>query len=120
VNRADFIGVSRVGLRGAIQDFDHRRAGSHVPLERAFPAEEVWDKLPDATQRRIINLGLKFYVINAYEVAKNTGMGGRINTIMQTCFFYLSNILPQDEAIAAIKGAIQRRPTPSGATKWSR
>ncbi len=53
-------------------------------------------------------MGLKLYAINAYEVAKETGMGGRINTIMQTCFFYLSGILPQDEAIAAIKKAIKK------------
>ena len=59
-------------------------------------------------QERIIELKLKVYAINAYEVAKETGMGGRINTIMQTCFFYLSNILPQDEAIAAIKKAIEK------------
>ena len=51
-------------------------------------------------KQRIIDLKLKLYAINAYEVAKETGMGGRINTIMQTCFFYLSSILPQDEAIA--------------------
>ena len=59
-------------------------------------------------RRRIIELGLKVYAINAYEVAKNTGMGGRINTIMQTCFFYLSGIIPPEEAIAAIKGAIKK------------
>jgi pyruvate-ferredoxin/flavodoxin oxidoreductase len=64
--------------------------------------------MPRDVQQRIIDLGLKLYAINAYDVAKDTGMGGRINTIMQTCFFYLSNILPQDEAIAAIKNAIKK------------
>ena len=63
---------------------------------------------PTRRQQRIIDLGLKVYAINAYEVAKETGMGGRINTIMQTCFFYLSSIIPPEEAIAAIKKAIKK------------
>ncbi len=82
--------------------------GATFLLNAPFPAEEVWDRLPCETQERIIDMKLKVYAINAYEVAKETGMGGRINTIMQTCFFYLSNILPQDEAIAAIKRAIKK------------
>jgi pyruvate-ferredoxin/flavodoxin oxidoreductase len=59
-------------------------------------------------QRQIIDKKLKFYVIDAYEVAQETGMGGRINTIMQTCFFAISGVLPRDEAIAAIKHSIEK------------
>ena len=61
--------------------------------------DEVWDQLPRAVQEQIIDKKLKFYVIDAYKVARETGMGGRINTIMQTCFFAISGVLPRDEAI---------------------
>ena len=70
--------------------------------------EEVWDSLPQESQQRIIQKKLKFYTIDAYKVAKDTGMGGRINTIMQTCFFAISGILPRDEAIAKIKQSIKK------------
>ena len=82
--------------------------GATFLLNAPYPAEEVWDKLPLDVQQQIIDKKLKLYSINAYEVAKATGMGARINTIMQTCFFYLSGILPQEEAIAAIKNAIKK------------
>ncbi|RPI60653.1 MAG: pyruvate:ferredoxin (flavodoxin) oxidoreductase, partial [Planctomycetaceae bacterium] len=82
--------------------------GATFLLNAPYPTEEVWDRLPRKVQQQIIDKKLKLYIINGYEVAKATGMGGRINTIMQTCFFYLSNILPQDEAIAAIKYAIKK------------
>ena len=59
-------------------------------------------------QRQIIEKKLKFYVIDGYEVAKKTGMGGRINTIMQTCFFAISGVLPREEAIEAIKHSIEK------------
>ena len=65
-------------------------------------------------QEQIIEKKLKFYVIDAYEVAKDTGMGARINTIMQTCFFAISGVLPREEAIAQIKTR-SRRPTASAA-----
>ena len=70
--------------------------------------DEVWDQLPRAVQKQIIDKKLKFYVIDGYEVASETGMGGRINTIMQTCFFAISGVLPREEAIAAIKNAIEK------------
>ena len=81
--------------------------GATFLLNAPYPAEEVWQHLPREVQQQIIDKKLKFYTINAYEVAKAAGMGGRINTIMQTCFFYLSSILPQAEAIAAIKKSIE-------------
>ena len=70
--------------------------------------EEVWDKLPQEAQKDIIEKKLKFYTINAYDVAEKTGMGNRVNTIMQTCFFAISGILPRDEAINQIKKAIKK------------
>lgn len=68
----------------------------------------MWDKLPKSVQETIIDKKLNFYVIDGYDVAKKSGMGARINTIMQTCFFAISGILPKDEAIAQIKNAIKK------------
>jgi pyruvate-ferredoxin/flavodoxin oxidoreductase len=77
-------------------------------LNSPYEPEETWDRLPRSVQEAIIDKNLKFYVVDGYEVAKETGMGRRINTIMQTCFFALSGVLPTDEAIAAIKEAIKK------------
>ena len=82
--------------------------GATFLLNSPFGPDEVWDKLPRLVQQQIIDKKLKFYVIDGYEVAKATGMGGRINTIMQTCFFAISGVLPREEAIAAIKYAIKK------------
>jgi pyruvate-ferredoxin/flavodoxin oxidoreductase len=77
-------------------------------LNSPYPAERVWDHLPREVQASIIDRGLELHVIDAYAVAKEAGLGVRINTIMQTCFFALSGVLPQDVAIAAIKEAITK------------
>ena len=80
--------------------------GGTFLLNAPFGPEEIWDKLPYRYQKQIIDKHLKFYVIDAVKIAKETGMGSRTNTIMQTCFFAISGILPQDEAIKAIKDSI--------------
>jgi pyruvate-ferredoxin/flavodoxin oxidoreductase len=77
-------------------------------LNSVYGPDEVWDKLPQEVQKQIIDKKVRFYVIDAYKVAKETGMGARINTIMQTCFFNISEVLPADEAIAKIKKAIEK------------
>lgn len=77
-------------------------------LNSIYGPDDVWDKLPRHIQKQIIEKKLKFYVIDAYEVARKTGMGGRINTIMQTCFFAISGVLPREEAIQAIKVSIEK------------
>jgi pyruvate-ferredoxin/flavodoxin oxidoreductase len=82
--------------------------GATFLLNAPYGSNEVWDKLPRKVQQQIIEKDLKFYVIDAYRVAKETGMGARINTIMQTAFFAISGVLPKDEAIAAIKNAIKK------------
>ncbi len=70
--------------------------------------EEVWEKIPIETQKQIIDKRLKFFVIDAESVAQKAGLGRRINTIMQTCFFAISGVLPRDEAIAEIKATIKK------------
>ena len=82
--------------------------GGTFLLNSVYSADEVWDKLPRNVQEHIVNKKLKFYVIDGYKVAEDTGMGGRINTIMQTCFFAISGVLPKDEAIEQIKHSIEK------------
>jgi len=77
-------------------------------LNTTAPADKAWDSLPRKMQQQIIDKQLKFYVIDAYRVAEDTGMGRRINTIMQTCFFAISDILPQAQAIQSIKDAVEK------------
>ncbi|HET7088073.1 MAG TPA: pyruvate:ferredoxin (flavodoxin) oxidoreductase [Anaerolineae bacterium] len=82
--------------------------GATFLLNSVYGPDEVWDHLPRIVQQHIIDKKLKFYVIDGYKVAEKTGMGGRVNTIMQTCFFAISGVLPKDEAIAEIKHAIEK------------
>ncbi len=82
--------------------------GAVFLLNSPFPKTETWDKLPRKVQQDIITKKLKVYAIDGYQVAKETGMGGRVNTIMQTCFFAISGILPKEQAIEAIKKAIKK------------
>jgi pyruvate-ferredoxin/flavodoxin oxidoreductase len=82
--------------------------GATFLLNSPFGPDEVWDKLPVSAQETILEKGLKLYVIDGYSVATEAGMGRRINTVMQTCFFALSGVLPKDEAIAEIKKAIKK------------
>jgi pyruvate-ferredoxin/flavodoxin oxidoreductase len=82
--------------------------GATFLLNSPFGPDEVWDHLPRSVQAQIIEKQLKVYTIDAYQVAKDNGMGSRINTVMQTCFFAISGVLPRSEAIAAIKHSIQK------------
>jgi len=76
-------------------------------LNSPFSKDEVWDHLPREVQTQLISKKAKFYVIDAYQVAKDTGMGSRMNTILQTCFFAISKVLPGEEAIEAIRQSIR-------------
>jgi pyruvate-ferredoxin/flavodoxin oxidoreductase len=86
----------------------HAAPGGVFLLNTSAPSETVWDTLPDKLRRQILEKKLDFWVIDAYQVAADAGMGRRINTIMQTCFFAISGILPRDTAIAAIKQAVEK------------
>ena len=108
VNKANFVACHQFVFLERYGVLDAAVEGATFLLNAPFAADEIWDKLPRAVQQQIIDKKLKFHAINAYEVAKATGMGARINTIMQTCFFYLSGILPQDQAIAKIKETIKK------------
>ncbi len=84
------------------------RAGGVFLLNTPAPPEAVWDTLPRRMQSQIIGKRLDFYVIDAYRVAEAAGMGRRINTVMQTCFFAISGVLPREEALSAIKDAVAK------------
>jgi len=81
--------------------------GATFLLNAPFGPDEIWNHLPKQMQQAILTKKLKFFVIDAYAVARDTGLGNRINTIMQTCFFAISGVLPRQDAIAAIKQAIE-------------
>ncbi|MDP3537775.1 MAG: pyruvate:ferredoxin (flavodoxin) oxidoreductase [Azonexus sp.] len=86
----------------------HAAPGAVFLLNTDVPADQVWSSLPPAMQRRMVEKRINFYVIDAYQVALDADMGRRINTVMQTCFFAISGILPQEDAIAAIKHAVEK------------
>ena len=108
VNSANFIGVHQFIFIERYDILSSAEEGATLLLNSPYPAEETWDHLPRKVQQQIIDKNLDFYVIDAYEVAENVGLGGRINTVMQTCFFDLSGVLPRDEAIAKIKEFIKK------------
>ncbi len=82
--------------------------GATFLLNSPYGPSEVWAQLPSDVQRQIVNKKLKFYVVDALSVARNAGLGGRINTVMQTCFFALAGILSREDAIARIKDSIYK------------
>jgi len=108
VSHANFIACHQWSFVERYNLLDAAVEGATFLLNAPYDPDEVWDKLPRNIQEVLIDKKMKFYSINAYAVAKKTGMGSRINTIMQTCFFALSGILPKDEAIVKIKDAIKK------------
>ena len=108
INQANFVACHQFSFLERIDMLKNAEPGATFLLNSTFGPEEVWDHLPRLVQRQIIEKKLKFYVIDGYEVGRQTGMGGRINTIMQTCFFAISGVLPREEAIAAIKYTIKK------------
>jgi len=108
ITEASFVACHQSAFLERIDVLKYAQPGATFLLNSLFGPEEVWNMLPEAIQHAIVAKQLKFYVIDAYQVAKATGMGGRINTIMQTCFFAISNVLPREQAITAIKNAIRK------------
>jgi len=108
VTSANFVACHQWFFLEKMDVLQHITPNGTFLLNSIYGKDEVWDKLPKHIQKQLIDKKLKFYVIDAYEVAKQTGMGGRINTIMQTCFFAISGVLPREEAIQAIKNSIEK------------
>ncbi|HQF19968.1 MAG TPA: pyruvate:ferredoxin (flavodoxin) oxidoreductase [Kiritimatiellia bacterium] len=108
IQKASFVACHQYEFLLQTDILRYASTGSTFLLNSPFSKEEVWDKLPKKVQARIIEKKIKFYNIDAYTVAERTGMGTRVNTIMQTCFFAISGVLPKEEAIAKIKDSIQK------------
>jgi pyruvate-ferredoxin/flavodoxin oxidoreductase len=108
VSDASFVGCHQYNFLERYDVLEYAAPGATFLLNSPHGADEVWDELPFEVQQQIVDKRLRFLVIDAYAVAKAAGMGTRINTIMQTCFFALSGVLPRDEAIAQIKRTIEK------------
>jgi pyruvate-ferredoxin/flavodoxin oxidoreductase len=108
IQSANFIAVHKFDLVQKIEVLRHAAEGAVFLLNSPHAADEVWDKLPRAVQETIVERGIHLHVIDASRVAREAGMGGRINTVMQACFFALSGVLPRAEAIDQIKQAIEK------------
>ncbi len=107
-NTANFVACHQFTFLERFDFTKYAQPGAVFLVNSLYGPEEIWDKLPQEVQKDIIEKKLRFYTINAYDVAEKTGMGSRVNTIMQTCFFAISGILPRDEAIEQIKKAIKK------------
>ena len=108
IAKASFVACHQFSFLERIDVLKGAAPGATFLLNSIYGPDEVWNHLPRTVQRQIIEKKLKFYVIDGYDVAKQTGMGGRVNTIMQTCFFAISGVLPREEAIVAIKHSIEK------------
>jgi pyruvate-ferredoxin/flavodoxin oxidoreductase len=108
IRSANFVACHQFNFVEQFDVLKPAEPGAVFLLNSPFEAEDVWEHLPKTVQKQLIEKRIKFYVINAYKVAEETGMGNRINTVMQTCFFAVSGVLPRDEAIASIKRTIEK------------
>jgi pyruvate-ferredoxin/flavodoxin oxidoreductase len=108
VTTASFVACHQFSFLRRFDVLEGAQAGATFLLNSPYPAEEVWEQLPRQVQETILAKKLRLFVVDADRVAKESGMGTRINTIMQTCFFAISGVLPREEAIAAIKNSIQK------------
>ncbi len=108
VNKASFVGCHQWNFLEKLPVLDAIEPGGTFLINSPYSKEELWQQLPQQIQQQIIDKQLKFYAINAYKVAREAGMKNRINTVMQVCFFALSGVLPEVEAIEAIKRSIHK------------
>jgi pyruvate-ferredoxin/flavodoxin oxidoreductase len=108
ITRASFIACHNFSFLEKMNVLEAAIPGAVFLLNSPYSAAEVWDKLPKTMQQEMIAKKIEFYVIDGYKVAREAGMGTRINTIMQTCFFAISGVLPREEAIEQIKKAIKK------------
>ncbi|MFM2139178.1 MAG: pyruvate:ferredoxin (flavodoxin) oxidoreductase, partial [Bacteroidota bacterium] len=108
ITKADFIACHQFNFVEKVEMLPFAGDGATFLLNSPYSHDTVWDRLPGQVQQQIIDKKMHLYVIDATAVARQTGMSGRINTIMQTCYFALSGVLPREEAIGQIKKAIEK------------
>jgi pyruvate-ferredoxin/flavodoxin oxidoreductase len=108
IQRANFIAVHQFNFFERYQILDAAQEGATLLINSPYETSEVWQHLPPTVQEAIVEKKIKVYSINAYAVAKQNQLGNRTNTIMQTCFFAISGVIPRDEAIVKIKDSIRK------------
>ena len=108
IHQASFVACHKFSFLNKLDVLDPAVRGGTFLLNSQYGPDAVWDHLPRQVQRQIIDKDLRFFVIDASDVALRLGLGPRINTILQTCFFHLSGVIPTDQAIAAIKDSIKK------------
>ena len=130
IQKATFVACHQFNFLERFDVLEYADNGATFLLNAPYGPDEIWDHLPREVQDTILEQDLDLLVIDGYQVARETGMGGRINTIMQTCFFALAKVIPKNEAIAKIKEAIQktygkkgqvlaRRTSPPSMRRWT-
>ncbi|MCU0261605.1 MAG: 2-oxoacid:acceptor oxidoreductase family protein, partial [Ilumatobacteraceae bacterium] len=112
IRHADFLAVHAPAFLDRFDVFDRVAPGATVLVNSPVPPEELWSRLPRRAQEVLVERGARLWVIDAQRVAEAHGLGRRINTVMSTCFFALSGVLPRDEAIEAVKQSVR--------TTWGR
>jgi pyruvate-ferredoxin/flavodoxin oxidoreductase len=105
---ASFVGIHKFDFLYKLDTLAAAAPGATVLINSPYPADRVWNELPREAQQQILDRKLKLHVIDASSVASGLGLGSRVNTILQTCFFALSGVMPRDTAIAAIKRETER------------
>jgi pyruvate-ferredoxin/flavodoxin oxidoreductase len=108
ISKADFIACHQFNFIEKVEMLEFASDGATFLLNSPYGKDEVWSKLTGQVQKHIVDKKIQFYIIDATTVARDTGMNGRINTIMQTCYFALSGVLPREDAIKQIKKAIEK------------
>ena len=107
ITKADFLACHKFSYMETYDLLAYAKDGGTFLLNSPYGADEVWKKIPVEAQKRIIDKKLKFYVTNAAEIARQTGMGTRINTVMQAAYFKISGVLPEDEAVKLMKEHVE-------------
>jgi pyruvate-ferredoxin/flavodoxin oxidoreductase len=120
VRRAGFVACHQFGFLEKMDVLERAADGGTFVLNSPFGPDEVWSHIPVEVQRQIIAKRLRFHVVDASRVARDAGLPGRVNTVLQACYFALAGVLPQEQAIAAIKAAIQRTYAKRGAAVLER
>ncbi len=108
IDAADFVACHQFGLLEKANVLDYAKPGATFLLNSPYGPEEVWDHLPREVQQQLIEKAIDLWVIDAFAVATEVGMGNRINTVMQPCFFHLAGVLPSEDAIARIKEFVEK------------
>ncbi|MDY6920823.1 MAG: pyruvate:ferredoxin (flavodoxin) oxidoreductase [Pseudomonadota bacterium] len=106
--RASYVGCHQTVFLEKFDMLQKAAPNAAFVLNTTHSAQQVWATLPRATQEHILNKNIRLFVIDAYAVAQQSGLGRRINTVMQTCFFAVSGVLPKDQAIAQIKASVEK------------